>query len=95
VLWDARYIQGGRKVLHQNIFTGRVGCREQCEIGYLCPEMNSNDPIGGTRTFLRKLGNAGTQAIWRHNFCISCERQFRIGLLSPCCSVGKHVALRP
>ena len=49
-----------RVVLHQKIFTGRAGCREQFEVGYSCPEMNSNAAMG---TFLRKLGNAATQAI--------------------------------
>ena len=39
-------IQGGLKVLHQKIFKGRAGCREQCEVGYPCPEMNSNAATG-------------------------------------------------
>ena len=52
-------IQGGRKVLHQKIFTGRGGCREQCEVGYPCPDMNSN---AATSTFLCKLGNASDSA---------------------------------
>ena len=36
------HIQGGRKVLHQKIFTGRAGCREQCEVGYPLP-MSGNE----------------------------------------------------
>jgi len=66
------YIQGGTKVLHQKKSTGRAGCREQYEVGYPCPEMNTNAAMG---TFLQKLGNAATQAIPCHSFCISCERQ--------------------
>jgi len=62
------YIQAGRKVLlHQKNFTGRGGCREQCELGYPCPEMNSNAATG---TFLRKLGNAATQAIRRDSYYV-------------------------
>jgi len=79
------------KVLHQKIFTGRAGCREQCEVGYQCPEMNSNAAMG---TFLRKRGNATTQAVWRHHFCISGERQKQVIQYSPCSSVGKQVGLR-
>jgi len=48
-------IQGGRRVLHQKNFTGRAGCREQCEVGFPCPEMNSN---------------AATQAIQRHSYYV-------------------------
>jgi len=60
-------IQGGRKVLHQKNVTGRAGCREQCEVGYPCPEINSNAATG---PFLHKLGNAATQAIRRHSYYV-------------------------
>ena len=60
-------IQCGRKVLHQKFFTGRAGCREQGDVGYPCPEMNSNAATG---TVLHKLGNAATQAIRQHSYYV-------------------------
>jgi len=33
---------GWSESLASNIFTGRGECREQFEVGYPCPEMNSN-----------------------------------------------------
>jgi len=95
---DCSATNGGPPELdHSNKGTGcsiRVDarwCREQCEVGYPCPEMSSNAPTG---TFWRKLGNAATQAIWRHHFCISCERPKQAFQHSPCSLVDKHVGLQ-
>jgi len=82
-------IQGGWNVLHQKNFTGRGGCREQCEVGHPCPEMNSSAATG---TFLRKLGNATTQAIPRHSYyvCFGSDVSFNICL----CLVAQWVNTR-
>jgi len=78
---------GWSETLASKNFHGRAGCWEG--VWYPCLEMISNAAMG---TFVRKLGNAASQAIRRHSYyvCFGSGGSFRYRL----CLVAQRVNTR-